>query len=43
MLWFAVQHERKEALAIFSREIAPAGTGMGESFFNVFNSGFRLV
>ena len=28
VLWLAVQHSRKEALEIFAREIAPAGTGM---------------
>lgn len=27
-LWFAVSHSNKKALEIFSREIAPAGTGM---------------
>jgi len=29
-LWFAVSHSNKKALEIFSREIAPAGTGMGK-------------
>ena len=29
-LWFAVSHGSKKALEIFSREIAPAGTGMGQ-------------
>lgn len=28
VLWLAVEHEQKAALEIFSREIAPAGTGM---------------
>lgn len=28
VLWLAAQHTRKEALEIFAREIAPAGTGM---------------
>ncbi|XP_057312521.1 uncharacterized protein LOC130654031 [Hydractinia symbiolongicarpus] len=28
VLWLAVEHEQKEALDIFAREIAPAGTGM---------------
>ena len=28
--WLAVEHEQKKALEIFSREIAPAGTGMGQ-------------
>ena len=30
-MWLAVCHPRKEALNIFGREIAPAGTGMGMS------------
>ena len=29
-MWLGVRHTHKEALNIFSREIAPAGTGMGE-------------
>ncbi|XP_032079526.1 uncharacterized protein LOC116512931 isoform X3 [Thamnophis elegans] len=29
VIWLAVFHKQKEALEIFSREIAPAGTGMG--------------
>ena len=28
VLWLATQHSRKDALEIFAREIAPAGTGM---------------
>eukprot|EP00794_Sanderia_malayensis_P012879 gene12879-14205_t len=28
VMWIAVQHQSKEALQIFAREIAPAGTGM---------------
>lgn len=32
VLWFAVSHTNKKALEIFSREIAPAGTGMGQCF-----------
>ncbi|XP_029932800.1 uncharacterized protein LOC115377073 [Myripristis murdjan] len=28
VIWMAVQHKHKKALEIFSREIAPAGTGM---------------
>lgn len=28
VLWLAAQHSRKEALELFAREIAPAGTGM---------------
>ena len=30
-LWLGVRHTHKQALQIFSREIAPAGTGMGET------------
>lgn len=29
--WIAVEHEQKEALDIFAREVAPAGTGMGKA------------
>ena len=29
VMWLGVQHQQKEALELFSREIAPAGTGMG--------------
>lgn len=29
VIWMAVQHKQKKALELFSREIAPAGTGMG--------------
>lgn len=28
VLWIGVQHQQKQALEIFVREIAPAGTGM---------------
>ena len=28
-LWMGARHQRKEALQIFAREVAPAGTGMG--------------
>ena len=31
-LWLGVRHTHKKALGIFSREIAPAGTGMGNYF-----------
>ncbi len=31
-MWIGVKHQKKEALELFTREIAPAGTGMGESF-----------
>ena len=30
MMWTAVTHSQKKALEFFAREIAPAGTGMGE-------------
>ena len=29
VLWMAVEHTQKKALEVFSREVAPAGTGMG--------------
>ena len=29
-MWLAVTHRDKKALELFSREIAPAGTGMGK-------------
>lgn len=29
VLWMAVHHKQKKALEVFSREVAPAGTGMG--------------
>ena len=30
VLWLAVRHRDRGALKVFSGEIAPAGTGMGE-------------
>ena len=30
VLWMSVHHQQKRALEMFAREIAPAGTGMGE-------------
>ena len=30
ILWMGVKHQDKRALELFTREIAPAGTGMGE-------------
>lgn len=30
VLWLSVLHKEKKALEIFSREVAPAGTGMGK-------------
>ncbi|XP_044536292.1 uncharacterized protein LOC123251170 [Gracilinanus agilis] len=35
VLWLAVQHKQKKALEIFSREIAPAGTGMAPGLTGV--------
>ena len=32
MLWLAVKHRDRNALQVFSREIAPAGTGMAPGF-----------
>ena len=29
VLWLTVAHQQKKALELFSREVAPAGTGMG--------------
>uniref|UniRef100_A0A1A7WCC7 Acyclic terpene utilisation N-terminal domain-containing protein n=1 Tax=Iconisemion striatum TaxID=60296 RepID=A0A1A7WCC7_9TELE len=31
VVWIAVHHRQKKALEVFSREVAPAGTGMGKS------------
>lgn len=28
VMWIGVQHKQKQALEIFAREVAPAGTGM---------------
>uniref|UniRef100_A0A3P8UZP4 Si:ch73-132f6.5 n=1 Tax=Cynoglossus semilaevis TaxID=244447 RepID=A0A3P8UZP4_CYNSE len=33
VLWLSVHHTQKKALEMFSREVAPAGTGMGPFFF----------
>ncbi|XP_078250917.1 uncharacterized protein LOC110072797 isoform X1 [Pogona vitticeps] len=35
VIWLAVLHKRKEAVEIFSREIAPAGTGMAPGFTGI--------
>lgn len=37
MLWLAAHHHDKKVLEILSKELAPAGTGMGE-FFLLTNS-----
>ena len=37
VLWMSVHHSDKKALAIFAREIAPAGTGMG--MYNPYAAG----
>uniref|UniRef100_A0A3Q2QTI0 Si:ch73-132f6.5 n=1 Tax=Fundulus heteroclitus TaxID=8078 RepID=A0A3Q2QTI0_FUNHE len=31
VIWMAVRHRQRKALEIFSREVAPAGTGMGRT------------
>jgi len=33
--WMAVQHEEKQALDFFAREVAPAGTGMAPGLTNI--------
>ncbi|ESP04394.1 hypothetical protein LOTGIDRAFT_237364 [Lottia gigantea] len=35
VLWLAVQHDEKKALEFFSREVAPAGTGMAPGLCNI--------
>lgn len=30
-MWIGVKHQEKKALELFTREIAPAGTGMGKA------------
>ena len=35
MMWLAVRHQSKKALELFSRELAPAGTGMAPGFTNM--------
>uniref|UniRef100_A0A8D0H716 Uncharacterized protein n=1 Tax=Sphenodon punctatus TaxID=8508 RepID=A0A8D0H716_SPHPU len=42
VIWLAVHHKRKEAVEIFSREIAAAGTGMG-NFSYLFSNVYLLV
>lgn len=38
-LWIGVKHEKKEALELFTREIAPSGTGMGEQLsFSMYDT-----
>ena len=39
VMWLGVQHTHKKALAIFSRELAPAGTGMGRQHSGQIYSG----
>lgn len=34
VLWLAAHHKDKNALGVLSREIAPAGTGMGRLIFD---------
>ena len=35
MLWLSVRHQNRKALQVFSKEIAPAGTGMAPGFTNM--------
>lgn len=44
-MWLGVKHEKKEALELFTREIAPAGTGMGEHLLmmNIYRSNMSLL
>ncbi|XP_026178253.1 uncharacterized protein LOC113139333 [Mastacembelus armatus] len=35
VIWMAVHHRQKEALELFSREIAPAGTGMAPGLMGI--------
>lgn len=42
VLWLAVHHKHKKALEVFSREIAPAGTGMGTTVTLTLSSGFKF-
>ncbi|KAI3376591.1 hypothetical protein L3Q82_016473 [Scortum barcoo] len=37
VIWMAVHHKQKKALELFSREVAPAGTGMGTSATPAFH------
>ncbi|XP_010135843.1 PREDICTED: uncharacterized protein LOC104494676, partial [Buceros rhinoceros silvestris] len=39
VIWLAVHHKQKEAVEIFSREIAPAGTGMGTALHTLHTEG----
>ena len=34
-MWLGVRHQNKKALELFSREMAPAGTGMAPGFTNM--------
>lgn len=36
-MWIGVKHQEKKALELFTREIAPAGTGMGKVYTATWN------
>ncbi|XP_010707732.1 uncharacterized protein LOC100546750 [Meleagris gallopavo] len=42
VIWLAVHHKQKEALEIFSKEIAPAGTGMAPGLTGVIGGRPRI-
>ena len=43
VLWLAVSHNRKEALELFAREVAPAGTGMAPGLTNIVGGRPRVA
>ena len=43
MLWLAVHHQQKQALELFSMEIASAGTSMGQYKMNGSNNKVYLA
>ncbi|XP_015716438.1 uncharacterized protein LOC107313042 isoform X2 [Coturnix japonica] len=42
VIWIAVHHKQKEALEIFSKEIAPAGTGMAPGLTGIIGGRPRI-
>ncbi|OXB55108.1 hypothetical protein ASZ78_015611, partial [Callipepla squamata] len=42
VIWLAVHHKQKEALEIFSKEIAPAGTGMAPGLTGIIGGRPRI-
>lgn len=43
VIWLAVHHKQKKALELFSREVAPAGTGMGTTNTIISSLNSKLV